>query len=199
MLKKDLRKRFKALRQSLPAPQLLYDSWAITAHLLEAIDWKAYKALHIYLPMLQRHEVNTYPLIYALWRIFPHLRICVPRVNMQTQLLENMLFMPDMPLQSEAFGQLEPVLHLPAPAEEIEVAIVPLLAYCRQGYRVGYGKGHYDKFLPTCSPRVLKIGLSQFAPVDSITDIDAFDVKLDKIFMPSGSVLADDKVSENLS
>ena len=190
MLKKDLRKKFKALRQALPAPQLLYDSWAITAHLLEAIDWKSYKALHIYLPMLQRHELNTYPLIYALWRDFSKLKVCIPRVDMQTQLLENLLFTPEMALQTEAFGQLEPIKPLPTPAQEIDIVLVPLLVYCRQGYRVGYGKGHYDKFLPTCSPNVLKIGISQFSPVDVITDIDVFDIPLDKIFTPTGLVFS---------
>lgn len=185
MLKKDIRIQFKALRKTLPAPALIYDSWAITARLLEAIDWGKYHTLHIYLPILARHELNTYPLIYALWRDFPHLKVCVPRVDMQTQTLENIPFTPQTSLGIASFGLLEPLDSAPVSAHEVDVAIVPLLAYCRQGYRVGYGKGHYDKFLPTCSPDVLKIGISQFAPVEKITDTDAFDVKLDMIFTPT--------------
>lgn len=184
MNKKDLRKQFKALRSALPAPQLLYDSWAITARLLREIDWKQYHTLHIFLPMLQRHELNTFPLIHALWRDFPHLRVCVPRVNIQEQVLENLLFMPETRLVVESFGQLEPALPTFVPAQEVDIAVVPLLVYDKQNYRVGYGKGHYDKFLPTCSPNVFKIGISQFAPVEKITDVDAFDVRLDKIFVP---------------
>jgi 5-formyltetrahydrofolate cyclo-ligase len=187
MLKKDLRKKFKALRQTLPAPQLLYDSWAITARLLKEVAWQKYKALHIYLPMLQRHELNTYPLIHALWRDFPKLSINVPRVDMQTQTLENVLFVPETRLYVGDFGQYEPLDALPAPAREVEVAIVPLLAYSEAGYRVGYGKGHYDKFLPTCSADMLKIGISQFSPVAHIADTDGYDVRLDKVFTPIGS------------
>jgi 5-formyltetrahydrofolate cyclo-ligase len=44
---------------------------------------------------------------------------------------------------------------------KIEVVFVPLLAYDKQGQRVGYGKGFYDKFLAECSPATVKIGLSE--------------------------------------
>jgi 5-formyltetrahydrofolate cyclo-ligase len=182
--KKALRKQYKALRQALPAPQLLYDSWAITTRLLVEIDWQKYQTFHVYLPMLQKHELNTYPLIYALWRNFPHLKICVPRVNIETQTLENLLFMPETPLQMEGFGQLEPITKTVVEPREIDIALVPLLVYDRRGYRVGYGKGYYDKFLPTCHPNVLKIGISQFSPIEKIEDVDEFDIQLDTFFTP---------------
>ena len=35
-------------------------------------------------------------------------------------------------------------------ASEIDMVLVPLLAFDKKGYRVGYGKGYYDKFLPLC-------------------------------------------------
>lgn len=184
MLKKDLRKTFKALRKALPPSQLIYDSWAIHVQLLQVIDWGSYKNLHIYLPMLERHELNTYPLIYSLWREYPRLRISIPSVNIEKGIIENLYFAPQTMLEIASFGQHEPISALPAPNAEVDIAIIPLLAYCRQGYRVGYGKGHYDRFLPTCSPNILKIGISQFAPVEKITDIDEFDIKLDRIFTP---------------
>lgn len=56
---------------------------------------------------------------------------------------------------------------------------MPLLAYDKQGNRVGYGKGFYDKFLSQCKPNVVKIGLSFFEPEDLIEDIFENDVKLD--------------------
>jgi 5-formyltetrahydrofolate cyclo-ligase len=61
----------------------------------------------------------------------------------------------------------------------IDVVFVPLLAYDKQGNRVGYGKGFYDKFLSLCKPEVVKIGLSFFEPEDLIDDVFENDVKLD--------------------
>ena len=65
------------------------------------------------------------------------------------------------------------------PTEMIDVVFVPLLAYDKQGNRVGYGKGFYDKFLSECKPNVVKIGLSFFEPEELIEDVFENDVKLD--------------------
>jgi 5-formyltetrahydrofolate cyclo-ligase len=181
MTKKELRKQFKALRSALPPAQLLYDSWSITTRLLHEVNWAKYSTLHLYLPMLQRHELTTFPLIYALWRDYPHLRVCVPRVNVGENRLENLLLTSNTRLIVESFGQYEPADVLPVPAKEIDIAIVPLLAYDKRNYRVGYGKGHYDRFLPTCAPHIYTLGISQFAPVERIEDTDNFDIPLDRI------------------
>jgi len=51
---------------------------------------------------------------------------------------------------------------------------------------VGYGKGFYDSFLSRCKPEVIKIGLSFFEAVESITDIRSEDVSLDYCVTPLG-------------
>jgi len=54
-----------------------------------------------------------------------------------------------------------------------------------KGYRVGYGKGFYDRFLQHCRPDCLKVGLSYFPPVAEISDKDEFDVPLDLCITPA--------------
>ena len=61
---------------------------------------------------------------------------------------------------------------------------MPLLCCDRRGFRVGYGKGFYDKFLSRCRPDCLKIGLSFFEPTEIIADINDYDVKLDYCVTP---------------
>ena len=68
--------------------------------------------------------------------------------------------------------------------EVVDVVLVPLLAFDPKGYRVGYGKGYYDRYLFRCRPDVLKIGFSFFEPVDSIDDISLFDVPLNYSITP---------------
>lgn len=69
-------------------------------------------------------------------------------------------------------------------ADEIDMVLVPLLAFDKNGYRVGYGKGFYDKFLAGCRKDCIKVGFSYFEPADEITDKDDFDVPLDLCITP---------------
>lgn len=63
------------------------------------------------------------------------------------------------------------------PVEDIELIIVPGVAYDRRGCRVGRGKGYYDRLLS--GTKAVKIGVAyDFQLVDDI-DTDEFDVPVD--------------------
>ena len=76
------------------------------------------------------------------------------------------------------YGIEEPVDGIDMIPSEIDLIIVPLLYFDKNGNRVGYGKGYYDRFLKHCRKDCLKIGFSYFDPIDDIEDINKFDVKL---------------------
>lgn len=82
------------------------------------------------------------------------------------------------------YGLAEPENGVAIPASEIDLVIVPLLAFDKKGNRVGYGKGYYDRFLKTCREDVVKIGCSFFEAEDTIDDMNEFDVKLDYCITP---------------
>jgi len=67
---------------------------------------------------------------------------------------------------------------------KIDVVIVPAVAFDIHGYRLGYGKGYYDRFLPKIEP-VIKVGLAfDFQILDKIPH-DPYDVKIDYIITPT--------------
>jgi 5-formyltetrahydrofolate cyclo-ligase len=82
------------------------------------------------------------------------------------------------------FGIDEPAGGRPMDNWDIDMIFIPLLAFDVKGYRVGYGKGYYDRFLITCREDVLKIGFSFFTAENSIDDADEHDVPLDLCITP---------------
>ena len=83
-----------------------------------------------------------------------------------------------------SFNVPEPVSdHILSP-ESFDLVFVPMLICDQKGYRVGYGKGFYDKYLAKCRRDCIKIGLSYFPPVDSIEDKEQFDIPLNICITP---------------
>ena len=66
---------------------------------------------------------------------------------------------------------------------KIGLMIMPLLAFSEDGFRVGYGKGFYDKFISGCSSNLLKIGFSYF-DATVIDETNKLDKKMDFCITP---------------
>lgn len=110
-------------------------------------------------------------------------RISLPRINTNTFTMEAIEFGDSTELIRNRLDIQEPVGE-PLDPHEIDAVLVPLLAFDRKGYRVGYGKGYYDRFLVRCRPDIIKIGFSFFEPVEAIDDISLFDVPLNYSITP---------------
>ena len=87
-------------------------------------------------------------------------------------------------LINNSYGIDEPADGNKIMENEIDLVLVPLLAFDKNGFRVGYGKGFYDKFFYQSRKDSIKIGLSFFEPVDEIEDINQFDIPLNYCVTP---------------
>jgi len=133
-----------------------------------SVDLSIVKVLHVFLPIEEKREPDTWPIVERVRREFAHIRLSVPRVNTKTHLLEHFYFEGLHQLQKNKWNIWEPKQGIPTPLEKIDMVLVPLLAFDQQGHRIGYGKGFYDKFLSTCKSSTVKIGVSLFSPVEKI-------------------------------
>jgi 5-formyltetrahydrofolate cyclo-ligase len=89
-------------------------------------------------------------------------------------------------LTKGAFGILEPSGHKPADWEEIDLVLVPGLAFDLTGNRLGFGKGYYDRVLPQLKKSILTIGLGySFQIVDKIP-AEPHDVPLKAVLSEKG-------------
>jgi len=91
----------------------------------------------------------------------------------------------DLEKQLERGGPFELFEPIPSICEEvecekIEVVLVPALGFCRSNHRIGYGKGYYDRFLPSL-PHSVTIGIGYKEQLVHTLPTDSKDVPLSHI------------------
>jgi len=179
MTKTQLRQQFLQQRASLTPDILQQYSQLISEHFFRGFDLSSIKTIHVFLPIHKQHEINTWLIIEAIFASFPQIRLITSQSNLATCQMENYLLTPDTLIKENRWGIPEPYQATRYLDNDFDLVFLPLLAFDRQGFRVGYGKGFYDRFLFPLSEKIIKIGLSIFAPVERIEDINQYDVNMD--------------------
>lgn len=175
MTKEELRKKYKQLRTDLTETQIEELSLKIANKSLELPVWD-YKYYHIFLSIAEQKEVDTEFLLHILQG--KDKEVIIPRAETKTGNLINYLLTDQTVIKKSRWNIPEPQEGIQVPNDKPEVVFIPLLAFDEKGHRIGYGKGFYDRFLASCQPGVVKIGLSFFEPVEEITEVFSSDIPL---------------------
>lgn len=83
-------------------------------------------------------------------------------------------------METGAFGIEEPTGEAFCNFEEIDLAVIPGVAFDKQGNRLGRGKGYYDRLLPKLSA-AYKIGICFPFQLVECVPTEAFDIRMDII------------------
>ncbi len=140
--KESLRQLFLTRRNQLDGRQRLAASEAIESLFLKNIKIEGRKVIAGYWPV--RGEIDVLPLLNAL-RTQRH-RTALPSVEVTDGPLLFRRWSSKTPMRMTALKIMEPE---PGVSEPVlpDIVIVPLVAYDTKGYRLGYGKGMYDRTL----------------------------------------------------
>jgi 5-formyltetrahydrofolate cyclo-ligase len=182
MNKAKLREIFKNKRKELKINLLEEYSLKINKKIIEFIEENEIKNIHCYLTKPDLKEVQTHEIINYLWA--KNINVISTISNPKNFTLQHFYLTPNTVIKQNQWGIPEPQNALEAKISEIELVITPLLCFDFQGYRVGYGKGFYDRFFAQCNADIIKIGLSIDEPVEEIEDINEYDFPLDFVFTP---------------
>jgi 5-formyltetrahydrofolate cyclo-ligase len=185
MTKNELRIIYKEKRRELSVHDMDKFNDLILIN-FQKITLPFISCVHTYLASLNLGEVDTANIIRYLQFKNPEIKVAVPKVDFDTSSMYHYRLDHNVELKPNRFGIDEPSEGNIISKDEIDLVLIPLLAFDKNGFRVGYGKGYYDKFLSECNADVIKIGLSFFEPVGEIDDINPFDITLNYCVTPHG-------------
>ncbi|MCG8473920.1 MAG: 5-formyltetrahydrofolate cyclo-ligase [Cytophagales bacterium] len=180
MLKAEIRPHYLSKRRLLNDEHIETKSLQIRDRLLAFFDFRTIRTVHCFLSIAKHKEINTWPIIKALSDNV----IAVSKSNFEHNTLTHFVLDESVVLKENRWGIPEPVHARPIHEHKIDMVLVPLLAFDKNGFRVGYGKGFYDRFLNNCREDVLKVGLSMEPHIEKISDISEHDVSLDFCVTP---------------
>jgi len=178
MTKAELRKKYLNERLSLSEKDVDDYNHDICENFFAKLDLSKINILHSFIPMEKTKEPDTWIIINKVKNQFPHIRISIPRINVQSIVIENFFFEDPRQLKTNTWGIPEPEYGVPTATDAIDMVLVPMLIADRSGHRVGYGKGFYDKFLSTCKPSCIPVGLCFYEPIERIDDVNELDMPL---------------------
>ena len=184
ILKKDtVRKTYSKKRQELASSVFEEESSQLIQNTIALIEQYKPDCIHCFLPIHSKGEINTTPIIQYCWK--NNINVLVPISNFEEGTLKNAEFGPHTKTKPTKNNITEPIDPIWKKNDAIDIVITPLLAFDLKGYRVGYGKGFYDRFFASLHKDVKRIGVSLFEPCKSIEDITEQDIPLTHCVTPN--------------
>ena len=169
MLRKAVRTRLAAMSDTEKRVQSAAVCHSLKAHI--AVTGARVVALFSPLP----DEPRIWPLVEDLSK---SMAVLLPRI--EGDVMNFYCYSPES-MSSGAFGILEPVGGEPVAPYEIDVMVVPGVAFTATGERMGRGKGFYDKYMSLKEFRAVKIGVCYDVQLVDVLPTEIHDVKIDSI------------------
>ncbi len=179
MTKAEIRIMYKHLRSGMDREEISTLSALAAERFTTADIYKSADTIMIYMPI--GSEADTSAIMNQ--AISDGKRIALPVTSAEGDITP-VYATPETSFVRGNFSIPEPAEREVASVEDIDVVIIPGIAFDRSGGRVGYGKGCYDRFLPRTN--ALKIGYCFEAFICDKIDTDPLDIPVDFLLTEKG-------------
>lgn len=173
-MKTEIRGGILDRRNQLQKADILEKSSDIAESLFRLEQYKNAKSVMLFASF--GNEVGTHEIIR---KSLANKTVLLPKVESH-EIEPSLILDFDSLVPSGKWGILEPIELMKVAYKNIDLVLVPGIAFDRRGFRLGFGFGYYDKFLKKV-PKAVKIGLAfDFQVVDKIPK-EEHDVPVDFI------------------
>ncbi|NKE05096.1 MULTISPECIES: 5-formyltetrahydrofolate cyclo-ligase [Mesobacillus] len=186
--KKALRQGMKEKLAELGKPEYEDLSYRVGQQLFQTEEWM--EASTIAITVSKAPEIDTFQIIRKGWE--QGKRMVVPKCEPKTRQLNFRELKRFSELESVYYGLLEPIVSETESVshDEIDLVVVPGIAFSNEGYRLGFGGGYYDRFLANYQGNTVSLAFeNQIVPE---VPVESHDIPVRKIVSSEGVIIIGD-------
>lgn len=181
--KKELRTNMLEMRRNLSWQDVQIKSHQINETLLTHTAFTCAKTILLYLPI--KKEPNSLTIIKAAWKQEKQVLVPVTQPKEKSLLLSRLDSLKELTEGYHGIPEPKQSCIRPVDPLSVDLCLLPGVAFDQRGYRLGYGGGYFDRFLPTLRSDCLKIALAyDFQIIDSLEHFP-YDIPVDMIITES--------------
>ena len=174
MDKKALRREIREKKRAMSVEEIEERSARLGELFAQTEAYQKAKTIYGYMPYNQ--EVRTVPILEQALR--DGKKVAVPKVYGDTM---NFIYLDDLSqVEKSDMGIPEPVADEPVAEDKTALVLMPGLAFDKEGHRIGYGGGFYDKFL-MAEPNHPTVALCYEFQMFAHLDTEEFDIPVDLV------------------
>lgn len=174
MDKARLRKQIREQKRAMSAEEIVSASQKLTKLFLASDLYRQARTVYGYLPYNQ--EVRTIPILEQ--ALADGKRVAVPKVYGDEM---KFIYLPDLTQVAKGYSGIpEPIADEPVADDPTALVLMPGLAFDKEGHRIGYGGGFYDKFL-ALEPNHPTAALCYAFQIQEKLPVEDFDIPVDLV------------------
>ena len=174
MNKTELRRHIRSLKRAMTEDEIVAKSAKLTELFLQTEAYRSAKTIYGYLPYNQ--EVRTIAILKQ--ALADGKRVAVPKCYDDEM---RFIYLEDLTQVAPGYSRIpEPIADGPVAHDPSALVLMPGLAFTRQGHRIGYGGGFYDKYL-SAEPGHPTVALCYDFQLQEQLPTEEFDIPVDLV------------------
>lgn len=172
MDKTELRRQIREKKRSMTETEIVEKSKRLGDLFAASELYQNARTIYFYLPYNQ--EVRTVPMLER--ALQEGKKVAVPKVYGDTM---KFIYLENLNYIAEGYAGIpEPINDEPVAEDKTALVLMPGLAFDREGHRIGYGGGFYDRFLAE-EPNHPTLALCYDFQIFNKLETEAFDIPVD--------------------